>query len=343
MKISSAIIVSLTLFSLKGFSQIYSDNEDGQYQDMLTPVYYNSSNGDPFRNEVNMFVHFARLESFQNPLKDSVGQMPIFTIHREFGEGIGSGGTTQHHPAIDMYVGNSDSVVNLFAVYDGYCEIYHDSPKYRNYLTISKNINDSIGNYIGKMVVIYAHIDLDKDSINGLLLSGQFVNQGDIVSKYLYSGTVGGPHLHFEIRYYRSTDLGNEDYYGWSGGSIDYTDPSAGPWPYGYWNPYVGYGFANPENYLNNLGLSIASNNLVQGISVYPNPTKDFVIIEHNSKFQNLMYSIYNINGQIVEQKDLVVSDFMKINLSDFVSGIYMIELIEKEKGDRALARVIKE
>ena len=71
-------------------------------------------------------------------------------------------------------------------------------------------------------------------------------------AKHLYSGTRGGPHLHFEIRYYRSEDTGNETFYGNSigpGGSSDLTEPSAGSWSYGYWNPDIGYGFGNPKNH----------------------------------------------------------------------------------------------
>ncbi|MCK5839748.1 MAG: hypothetical protein KAG99_07860, partial [Bacteroidales bacterium] len=195
------IITILGVFLFLGITSsqtTYPNNEDSQYEDMLTPEYYLTGNGEPFRNEINMLVHFARLKSFQHPLEDSAGQIPQYTVptYREFGAGIGLGGTSQHHPAIDLHIGNSDTNVNMYAAYDGYVTTYRDAPKYRHYLSIISNIEDSIGNVIGKMVTLYAHIDLDLDSADNIILDGQFVNQGEIVSKHLYAGTMGGPHLH---------------------------------------------------------------------------------------------------------------------------------------------------
>ncbi len=227
---------------------IYENNESGLYQDFLTPYYY-SSNNESFRTEINKFIHFARLTEFQHPIEDSVAQMPSYSINRGFGDGIGPGGTAQHHPAIDLHIENGDTNVVMYAAYDGYIHTVRDAAKYRDYLSITKDIKDSLDNTIGKIVTIYGHIDLNLDSLDNRLLNGQFVNQGDIVSRHLYSGTLGGPHLHFEIRYYRPSNVGNEEYYGWSGGSITYTEPSAGSWSYGYWDPNTGYGFANPKNH----------------------------------------------------------------------------------------------
>ncbi len=339
----------LTLFSFilainTVYSQTYPNNEDSQYQDMLTPAYYNAPNDDTFRNEVNKFVHFARLTPFQHPLKDALGNIPTYTIPRGFGDGLGPKGTSQHHNAFDMHVGNNNSNVILFASIDGIVNTYRDAPKYRDYLTITKNVEDGLGNTIGKIVVLYGHIDLNLDSLDNRNLNGQFINQGDTISKHLYSGTLGGAHLHFEIRYYRPTDIGTENYYGWSGGSASYTDPSAGPWPYGYWDPNIGYGFAHPENHLNYSALSIVSNDFEQDIIVYPSPTKDFVTIElKQQKIQELCYSIYDIKGQIIEKKNIGNSDLFKINLSDFNSGIYILKLTAKEGKKNAVIRIIKE
>ncbi len=100
-------------------------------------------------------------------------------------------------------------------------------------------------------MTLYAHIDLDLDKADGLSLNGQTVQAGDLISRHLYSGTVGGPHLHFEIRYYRSTDSGDEEFYGFAGPRADpvLTQPSGGSWLYGIWNPSVGYGFGDPRNH----------------------------------------------------------------------------------------------
>lgn len=338
------IVLGILLFIGDTNAQIiYPNNEDGQYEDMLTPEYYLTEDDGSFRNEINQFVHFARLEPFQHPLEDSSGQMPSFTIVRNFGDGIGAGGTAQHHPAIDLHPDDGNTLVNLYAAHEGFVEIYRDAPKYRHYLSITKNIEDSTGNTIGKMVTLYAHIDLDLDSADNLLLDGQFVNKGELVSKHLYSGTLGGPHLHFEIRYYRPTDEGDEDYYGWSGGNPDFTEPSTGSWTYGYWNPNVGYGYANPDNHLNNSSTGIIKNDVWGGINIFPNPTKDFITIKLNEIYQNVSYSIFNLNGKLIERKDITSIALVDINLSNYKPGIYFIKLTEKSNGKSFKVKVIKE
>lgn len=102
-----------------------------------------------------------------------------------------------------------------------------------------------------KLVTPYAYIDLDLDEADGLILNGVTVHAGDLISQHLYAGTVGGPHLHFEIRYYRPADIGDEEFYGFAGPRTDpsLTEPPSGPWTHGIWNPNVGYGFGDPRNH----------------------------------------------------------------------------------------------
>ena len=56
----------------------------------------------------------------------------------------------------------------------------------------------SRGKFLGKLVTVYAHIELNE--ADGLLLEGKLVQKGELLSNHLYSGTMGGPHLHFEVR-----------------------------------------------------------------------------------------------------------------------------------------------
>ena len=67
---------------------------------------------------------------------------------------------------------------------------YRNADKYRNYLSLTKELSDSLGNKLGKIVVIYAHIDIDLDSLDNIILDGTLVKKGDLISKNLYSGTV---------------------------------------------------------------------------------------------------------------------------------------------------------
>ena len=346
MKRIVTIIFGILLFIGKSHSQTtYPNNEDSQYEDMLTPKYYLTGNGEPFRNEINMFVHFARLDSFYHPLEDSTGQMPQYTIHRGFGDGIGLGGTSQHHPAIDLHVENAATNVEMYAAYDGYVQTYRDAPKYRDYLSITKNIEDSAGNIIGKMVTLYAHLDLDMDSADNIILDGQEINQGDVVSKHLYSGTLGGPHLHYEIRYYRTNDAGDEEFYGFvgPGGSTTLTEPSAGSWSYGYWHPDYGYGFADPENHLNNSTSGIIVNNFEFDVKIFPNPVKDFLTIDMNKTHGSINLAIYSLVGELLLEREIISTKLISVDLSTYKSGIYFIQLIDKSDNNNAVVKIIKE
>jgi len=319
----------LLLLSLPLFSQTYPNNEDSEYQDMLTPIYYNSANGDDFRNEINKFFHFARLEPFQHPFKNVSGEITPYSVHRGFGDEISQNNyVVQHHAAIDMYINNGEETT-MFAAIDGSVITYKDAPKYRDYLTITKNIEDSVGNIIGKIVVLYGHIDLNLDELDGRYLNGQSVNKGDTISKHLYSETVGGPHLHFEIRYYRPTDVGNEDYYGWSGGSTSYTEPSSGPWTYGFWDTNYGYGFANPENHWNYLPTRIKNLEINNLISIFPNPASNYLNIEVLNNNKSTVY-IVDITG-----KEIVCENFINIiqlNIENLQKGEYLIKIINGNK-----------
>ncbi|MDF7824963.1 M23 family metallopeptidase [Pontiellaceae bacterium B12227] len=226
----------------------YPDAAGSSIQDMLTPVFYSALTNAPFRAEVNRFAYYAGREQFHHPLENPAGEVPSFSAPGwgEFGATKPVRGDPQsYHPASDLYVSSGETNVQLYAAHSGVISVYRDADKYRHYLAISKDLVDVDGVVVGKLSTLYAHIDLDLDEADGLLMNGQTVAKGDLVSQNLYSGTMGGPHLHFEIRYYRAADTGEEEFYG---GPL-YSEPSSGPWLYGYWDPQVGYGFAHPGNH----------------------------------------------------------------------------------------------
>lgn len=327
-------ILGMLLISSSLLAQ-YPNNEEGLYQDILTPEYYHTPIGGVFREEVNKFVYFARLVPFQHPLENVSGEIPNYFVTRVFGYEID---TSQYHVAKDMRVGG-DTLVNMYASFDGYVATYKDAPKYRDYLTITKNIADSSGNILGIMVAIYGHIDLILDESDDLLLDGVYVNKGDTVSKHLYSLTAGSPHIHFEIRYYRATDVGNEDYYGFYG-NPSYTEPSSGSWLYGFWDPSIGYGFADPENHLNNSTTELTT--IDDKFSFYPNPAKDIVTIQFENNVKGIEYSIYNIYGQLIEKKK-TLNKTERISLNNMKSGMYIIEFSDNYTDEKSFIRIIKQ
>ena len=142
-----------------------SDNEDDSYQDILTPGYYNSTKNDSFIIEVNSFLDKVRMLEFHHPLENNSGQIPSFSVpaNGEFGAGKGPTGTSEHHPATDLHIGNGETNVILYAAHGGFVTTVKDAEKYRQYLSITKEVLDDSGQFIGKLVTLYAHIDLDLD------------------------------------------------------------------------------------------------------------------------------------------------------------------------------------
>lgn len=220
---------------------------------MYSPGYYGSD--ADLKAKINAMAKQCHQVDFKHPLAQADGSLPSFKVYRwgSFGAVKGPQGKNQtHHPAMDFHVGNRSTNVTLHAAYEGRITTFRNAPKYRHYLALTRNITDKEGKLLGKLVTIYAHIDLDKDEADGIKLNGKDVRQGDVVSKHLYSGTRGGPHLHFEIRYYRPTDQGDETFYGMKlpfMRNSNLTAKSNGPWKLGYWNPEVGYGYADPRNF----------------------------------------------------------------------------------------------
>ena len=344
----------LTILLLLSFTSLSAQSNKlglisatNEFNDFYTPQYYLASEGDPFIIEINKIVNYARKISFQHPLQNSEGVIPEYSVPTmgEFGAGKGPTGTEQHHPAIDMHVENRETNVTLYAAYDGYVEVFYDSPKYRHYLTLTKNIEDSSGNILGKMVTIYAHIDLDLDSENNILPNATNVNKGDIISKNLYSGTIGGPHLHFEIRYYRPTDVGNEEFYSFVGpiGSDVYTEPSAGIWSYGYWKKESGYGYADPKNHWQDSKTNVSDKlleipddfTLSQN---YPNPFNPSTTIEYGLKTDsNVQLTVYNILGQrvatLVNERQNAGNYSLHFDASSLSSGTYIYKITATPTG----------
>lgn len=211
--------------------------------EMYTPAYYK---GGSIKKAIDQLVEACQSTSLHHPLEGPDGEIPAFRTPTmgKFGAGKGPTRKEQHHPAIDMHVGNRESNVRIYASHDGVVSTVRDAPKYRHFVSVTKVITDASGKELGKLVTLYGHVDLDLDEASGFKMNGKSVKAGDLISKHLYAGTRGGPHLHFEIRYYRPKDKGDEEFYGFM-----QKVPGAGDWPWGKWNPDVGFGYGHPLNF----------------------------------------------------------------------------------------------
>ena len=225
------------------------------YKDLLTPAYYTAGASSPLRKAVDALLSTSRATPLHHPFKDKAGKIPSLQAlpMGKFGSSKGPAAAATHHPAVDLRVGNKETAVTLYAAHDGVVSTVKDAARYRQYMAITRTIKDSGGQALGKLVTLYGHVDLDKDEAAGLKMNGKTVSAGEVVSTNLYAGTVGGPHLHLELRYYRPDDSATEDFYGTKVGNPKFTQASAGGWILGHWDPNMGYGFGHPNNHGLNL------------------------------------------------------------------------------------------
>lgn len=68
----------------------------------------------------------------------------------------------------------------------------------------------------------------------------------------------------------------------------------------------------------------IAANN--NEFKIYPNPADDFINISTNNNFKNADVSLFDISGKLVLEKE-IDSDNNKIDISDIISGTYIVKI----------------
>ena len=74
-------------------------------------------------------------------------------------------------------------------------------------------------------------------------------------------------------------------------------------------------------------------------ILAYPNPAKDFVVLEM-SKFQGFSYRLYDISGRVLEMGE-VISSAYEISFTDLAPSIYILKIYRNEEELQAF-KIIK-
>lgn len=85
--------------------------------------------------------------------------------------------------------------------------------------------------------------------------------------------------------------------------------------------------------------LSVAKNEGVGNLQLYPNPASDKVYIK-NLKDNKAIINVIGANGQLV--KTTTVNADNSIDVADLQEGVYIIEITNKE-GEKAIKRLIKQ
>lgn len=93
----------------------------------------------------------------------------------------------------------------------------------------------------------------------------------------------------------------------------------------------VTQGFLQPQLIISTGIVEVKENNEV---SVFPNPTTDFVIIK---SIEQVTWIIYNSMG-----KTILSGNYDKIETSQFASGIYYLEVSNKKSDNKKTIKLIK-
>ena len=68
-------------------------------------------------------------------------------------------------------------------------------------------------------------------------------------------------------------------------------------------------------------------------LSVYPNPTTDFIVLSvENGNIQNMTYILYDILGKVIETKKLNGNQ-TTISMTNLANDIYFIKVLENDNG----------
>lgn len=80
--------------------------------------------------------------------------------------------------------------------------------------------------------------------------------------------------------------------------------------------------------FTNNATLANQSFDLLEEVSLYPNPSRDFFVISlPEAVSKNGKIEIYNSVGQLVTSKNVISDSDLNVNVSNFANGVYFVNL----------------
>lgn len=75
-----------------------------------------------------------------------------------------------------------------------------------------------------------------------------------------------------------------------------------------------------------NMATGISNDGLSMPMKLYPNPTKDYIVLEIPDWMANGIISIFDYTGKLIENRELMaVQNLYKFNTSNYKSGIYLV------------------
>ncbi len=87
--------------------------------------------------------------------------------------------------------------------------------------------------------------------------------------------------------------------------------------------------------------LAVEDNQINLELSVFPNPTTDFVNISLTGVNSGYSVNLYSITGQVVKRETYTGQE-NRLQVSDLTNGIYLLEVIDENTNTRTVRRIIK-
>ncbi|MCG6190376.1 T9SS type A sorting domain-containing protein [Maribellus maritimus] len=79
----------------------------------------------------------------------------------------------------------------------------------------------------------------------------------------------------------------------------------------------------------------------VSELSVYPNPTSDFVMIHFDSELQDKQYSLFDMTGKIIRLNYISKTD-TRIDVSNLASGTYLLRISAKKTNNIQSFKIVR-
>lgn len=101
---------------------------------------------------------------------------------------------------------------------------------------------------------------------------------------------------------------------------------------------HISEGFISPDM---QISLSLDNYTALEGISIYPNPTVDFVNIE-TLNTENINVSLFDLNGRILLNKTFSSNDNKQINMKPYAVSTYLLVVKNVETQKYRAYKIIK-
>jgi len=82
---------------------------------------------------------------------------------------------------------------------------------------------------------------------------------------------------------------------------------------------------------LSDLPSSTASIQL-EGITVYPNPAPEYLLIDNKKALQNLRYALYSVDGKLMQSPQTLSKRNTTINIQALPKGNYILKISKDDK-----------